>query len=284
MKKVLLPTDFSANAWNAISYALNLFKNEECIFYFLHTYVPPFYRMDYLIGGPAFSGLPDTMLEITLTGLDKTMKDVETHFPNEKHMFKKIASFNMLTDEINEVAEREDIDLVVMGTQGATGAKQIFLGSNTVFVMRKAKIPVLAIPENYHFKEIKNILFPSDYITLYKRRELKPLIDLAKKHKASVTSLHVTEEGELTEAQKKHREFLKECMEEIEYHCKELYKQVMPTAVYDYLSVNKFELLAMMNRKHSFLERMLLKQNVEDIGFHVDIPFLVLPDTSKITD
>ena len=266
------------------SYALNLFKNEECIFYFLHTYVPPFYRMDYMIGGPAMSGLPDTMLEITLTGLDKTLEDVEKHFPNEKHTYKKIASFNMLTDEINDITDREDIDIIIMGTQGATGAKQIFLGTNTVFVIRKAKIPVLAIPENYNFEGIENILFPSDYLTLYKRRELKPLLYFAKQHNASITSLHVTEEGELTEAQEKHRDFLQECLEEVPCQCKELYQEKMPGAVYDYLSVNNYQLLAMMNKKHSFLERMLLKQNVEDIGFHVDVPFLVLPDTSTITD
>ncbi|XLS30710.1 universal stress protein [Flavobacteriaceae bacterium M23B6Z8] len=284
MKKILLPTDFSANAWNAITYALNMFKNEECTFYFLHTYVPPFYRMDYMIGGPAFSGLPDTMLDITLSGLDKTLNDVNKHFPNRKHTFKKIASFNMLTDEINEVSEREGIDLIVMGTQGATGAKQIFLGTNTVFVMRKAKVPVLAIPEAYHYQEINHILFPSDYITLYKRRELKPLLSIAKKHNASITSLHLSAEEALTDAQERHKEFLMECFEEVECKCKELYKQKMPEAIYDYLSVNNYQMLAMMNRKHSFLERMLLKQNVEDLGFHVDIPFLVLPDTSIITD
>ncbi|WP_340202304.1 universal stress protein [Ascidiimonas sp. W6] len=284
MKKVLLPTDFSANAWNAISYALQLLKDEECTFYFLHTYVPPFYRMDYMVGGPAFSGLPDAMLDISLTGLDKTLKDVQEEFPNEKHTFKKIASFNMLSDEVNEVTERENIDFIVMGTQGATGAKQIFLGTNTVFVLRKAKVPVLVIPENYHYKGIKQILFPSDYRTLYKRRELKVLVNLAKSHHASITSLHVTSEGELTEAQKRHREALKDFLEGVECKCKELYKQLMPQAVYDYLSVNDYQMLAMMNRKHSFLERVLLKQNVDDIGFHIDIPFLVLPDTSRITD
>lgn len=284
MKKVLLPTDFSANAWNAIGYALNLFKDEECTFYFLHTYVPPFYRMDYLIGGPAYSGLPDTMLEITLSGLEKTLKDVNQHFPNEKHTFKKIATFNMLTDEINEVTEREGIEIVVMGTQGATGAKQIFLGSNTVFVMRKAKIPVLAVPENYHYQELKSILFPSDYVTLYKRRELKPLVQLASTHKASITSLYVTDKGSLTEAQENHREFLKECLKKVKCDFKELIKQQMPQAIYDYLSINNYQMLVMMKRKHSFLERLLLKQNIEDLGFHVDIPFLVLPDTSKITN
>ncbi|MGB5319420.1 universal stress protein, partial [Eudoraea sp.] len=45
---ILLPIDFSKNSRNAIAYAMELFKNEKCKFFFLHTYTPSFYRMDYM--------------------------------------------------------------------------------------------------------------------------------------------------------------------------------------------------------------------------------------------
>ena len=281
MKRILLPTDFSPNAWNAISYALRLFKDERCKFYFLHTYIPAFYRVDYMFGGPAYSGLPDKMINISLSGLEKAVKRAREQYPNPKHSYETISSFNILSDEINEVVKRERIHMIIMGTQGATGAKEVFLGTNTVFVMRKAKVPVLAIPEDCKYQGIDNILFPSDYWSFYKRRELKPMLDMLKKDKGNVTILHVTEEYGLTKEQEKNKEFLAECFEGIPYEFDEVKSELMPDAIHNYIDKNHFDMAVMMNRKHSFLERLLFKQNVDAIGFHIKIPFLVLRDTSK---
>ena len=107
MKKILIPTDFSRNAWNAICYALDFFKNEACTFYFLHTYTPAFYRMDYMLGGPAYSAIPDVGIDISIAGLEKTLKDVQEQFPNPNHTYETISAFNTLTDEINELSEKE---------------------------------------------------------------------------------------------------------------------------------------------------------------------------------
>ncbi|NER13452.1 universal stress protein [Leptobacterium flavescens] len=283
MKKILVPTDFSSNAWNAVCYALDFFKDEECTFYFLHTYIPHFYRTDYTMGGVAMYSTPDALRQISLAGLEKTLTNVKERYSNSKHSYECLSAFNLLTDEINEVVAREKIDLVVMGTQGATGSKEIFLGTNAVFTIRKAKVPVLVIPEKSMFHELEKILFPTDYMTFYKRRELKPMIRMAKARNAKITVLHVVGERELTEKQKSNREFLDECLEETDHHFKEIHKQLMPDAIHNYIRDNDFNMLAMMKRKHSFLERLLLKQNVDSIGFHVKIPFLVMPDTAKIS-
>ena len=170
---ILLPTDFSKNSGNAISYAMELFKNEKCNFFFLHTYTPSFYRMDYMLGGPLFSAIPDSGVDISLAGLEKTLEDVKKSYENPNHSYNVISAFNTLTDEINEVTIEKEIDMVVMGTQGATGAKEIFLGTNTVYALRKAIAPVLVIPENYTFQKIQKILLPSDYLSNYKENEIE---------------------------------------------------------------------------------------------------------------
>ena len=120
MKKIILPTDFSVNAWNAISYAMKFFQEETVKFYLLHTYTPVFYRMDYLIGGPAYSAIPDIKVDVSLAGLEKTLKDIHQKHPNTNHTVETVSAFNTLTDEINNLVEDKEIDLVVMGTKGAT--------------------------------------------------------------------------------------------------------------------------------------------------------------------
>ena len=80
MKKILLPTDFSSNAWNAITYALEFYKDEWCMFYLLNTYTPVIYRVDYLIGGPAYSAIPDVGIDISLAGLERTLEHIKKEY------------------------------------------------------------------------------------------------------------------------------------------------------------------------------------------------------------
>ncbi len=279
---ILLPTDFSKNSGNAISYAMELFKNEKCNFFFLHTYTPSFYRMDYMLGGPLFSAIPDSDVDISLAGLEKTLEDVKKNYKNPKHTYSIISAFNTLTDEINEVTVEKEIDMVVMGTQGATGAKEIFLGTNTVYVLRKAIAPILVIPENYTFQKIQKILFPSDYLTNYKDNELITAIKMVKMNKAKLIVLHVKEEYDLTASQEENKMALYRRLDGLSTTLTELKGSLMPNAILNYVQKNEIDLLMMMNRKHSFFERIFEKQNVDQIGFHIKIPFLVIRDTAKV--
>ncbi len=283
MKTILIPTDFSANAWNTITFAMQFLKAERCTFYFLHTYTPAFYRMDYVLGGPEFSAIPDKGVEASISGLEKTLEAVKEQFDNPKHIYETVSAFNVLTDEINELIVKKSIDLIIMGTQGASGTKEIFLGTNTVHVIRKATVPIMAIPSGYKYKRIEHILFTADYWSKYHRNELYTAIEIAKMNNAEITVLHIKEEYDLTNAQKENKAFLRLCLAQVQHEFKEKRGTFMPDAIIDYLEEHPYDLLVMMNRKHSFFERMLIRQNVDQIGFHVQVPFLVIPDTSKIT-
>lgn len=280
MNTILIPTDFSRNAWHAISYALMFFKNETSTFYLLHTYSPAFYRMDYMMGGPAVSAIPDVGVDISLAGLETTLAEVKKEFPNPRHRFETLSAFNTLTDEVREVIRKKGIDLVVMGTKGASGAKQLFMGSNTVFVIRKAQVPVLVVPEDVAYHPVRNILFPSDYLSRYRPEELEPVLHIARMHQSRILLLHVRENSGLSDAQKDNKAHLERCLEELDYETVEETGELMPDAVLKYTEEHPIDLLVMMNRRHSFLERLLVRQNVDQIGFHVKVPFLVVPDST----
>ncbi len=280
MKNILIPTDFSKNAWRAIEYALLFFKDETCTLYLLHVYSPAFYRIDYMTGGPEISGIPDVGVDISIRGLERTLKDIKKEYQNPRYRFELVSSFNTLTDEVRELVQRKQIDLIVMGTQGATGAKQVFLGSNTVHVIRKTRTPVLAIPSQTTYRPPRMALLPSDYLSYYKRDDLKPALDVIRAHDSRVLILHILDKGGLTDAQKDNKRHLERCMEEIEYEIVEEPAGKLPEAILQFIEEHPIDLLVMMNRGHSFLERLLVRQNIDQIGFHVKIPFLVVPDTS----
>jgi nucleotide-binding universal stress UspA family protein len=283
MQKILLPTDFSDNAWNAIAYALDLFKNGKSLFYILHTYTPTFYRVDYMLGGPTYSALPDVGVDLALTGLDKTLVDIKKKYKNAKHQFKTLSAFNTLTDEIRELVEDKAIDMIVMGTQGATGAKEIFLGTRTVHVIRKSRIPVLVVPNGYAFREIKSILFPSDYGMSIKKDEVQLLIDMAKMHSAELTVLNLRDDHDLTDGQKKNKQSLEAHFHALHPKFEQVEGKLMPNVIHEYMDQHNTGLLAMMNRKHSYLDRLLVQSKIDSIGYHTKIPFLVMPYTAQET-
>ena len=283
MKRILLPTDFSKDAWNAIEYALHFFKEEKCMFYILNTYTPAFYRIDYLMGGPAMSAIPDVGVDISLEGLENTLKRIEEQYNNPNHTFEILSSFNTLPDEVHDISERKKLDMVVMGTQGASGAKEFFMGSNTVHVIRKAIVPVLAVPQAYEYKEIKNMLMPTGYETKYKPNELKPLVDTVKRFKANLHVVHALEDYKLTDLQKDNKEHLKDIFRTLpDVVFTDSTGEYMPNIVHSYIDKNNIGLVAMMNRKHTFLGQLLLKHHVDVVGYHCQVPFLVLPDTSEL--
>lgn len=279
MKKILLPTDFSNNAWNAIVYALEFFKNEKCEFHILHTYTPTFYRLDYMMGGPIYSAVPDPEVHLAQEGLEKTLEDIKKKFDNKKHTFKTLSAFNTLVNEIVELSEKYHYDIIVMGTKGATGAKEIFMGTNTVHVLRKSNVPVLAIPFGFSFRPITSILFPSDYANPFKKEDLAPLLFVAQIQKSTVKVLFINSGYELTDAQKTNKESLAVKLKGLDFTFDQVTGKLLPNTIQAYVQQNNIGLLAMMNRKHSFLNRLMVRSNVDDISYHVQVPFLVMRDS-----
>lgn len=279
MKSILIPTDFSRNAWNAISFALKFLQDQRCTFYFLHTYTPAFYRMDYALGGPEFTAIPDKNVEASLKGMEMTIAKVKKKYDNPKHVYRTRSAFNVLTDEVNALCEKKDVDMVIMGTQGASGAKELFLGSNAVHVIRKSKVPVLAIPSTCKFIQAKKMLFAVDYISKYNREDLYMVIEMAKMFDSEITVFHVNDINDLNAQEKANKDFLSLCLEQIEFKVKEVNGYHVAISIFEYLQEHAYDILILMNRKHTFLERLTRPQVVEKMAFHAEIPMLILPNT-----
>ncbi len=277
MMRIVLPTDFSKNAFNAIEYAAILFKDTTCVFYLLHAYTPPIYRVDYTLGSPGLLGLPDGHKYRAEAALDKTRKQIKSKHDNPRHEYVTHAAFNTLEDEIKTVVNKENIDLVIMGTQGATGAKEILFGSNTVHVLNKAIVPVLAIPSDFEFNLPKRILFPTDYEVDYTKTDFDLLLELSKSWGSKFHVMHVSPPDGLTALQKKNKTGLEKLMRESNHQIHDLPDQGLIEAINMFQEELPVDMLVMVKNKHSFLERLFVEPVIKNIGLHSKIPFLVLP-------
>lgn len=277
MKRILLPTDFSDNALNAIRYTLQLFKAERCTFYLLNTYTPAVYQAEYILHSPGQIGLGDVYQANTMEDLAGLENRLITEFDNSGHSFVKLSAFNVLIEEIVETVEKENIDLIAMGTQGATGAKEIVLGTNTVHVIRRAPCPVLAIPAHFEYRAPTSILFPTDYEVHFQALHVKELIGIAKAHHAKTHVLHVVAPDGLTPLQQKNKMRLQQLVDVVESESHEVPDQEIIPAINTFMVATKSDLLVMIQNEHHFLERLFIEPIIKKIAFHVEIPFMIIP-------
>lgn len=284
MKNILLPTDFSENSWNAIKYAIQLYKNETCTFHLFNAYTPIIYHVEYVLVNPAQFGLGDAVRDASKESLKKLAKRIDKEFSNNpNHKFETIARFDALISGIKELIQERHIDVIVMGTQGATGAKEVLFGSNTVQVFKNVKCPILAIPSDFDYESPLEILFPTDLEVDYNMTQIAMLKDLAESHHSRINVMHVSTGYELTDLQEKNKLELESMFKSAAYLFHDVEVMDIDEAITKFQNKAKINLLVMINNKHSFFENLFFKDTISQIGFHLNIPFLVIPSKTKIT-
>ena len=281
MKKILIPTDFSANAMHAIDYAVDLYKRERTKFYFLHAYADEVYGLSKKNNGASFEERKEAVKKTVVKTLHEQVEDLKVHKANPQHSFEALSAFDSLVDAINDVVNRINVDLVCMGTQGQTANKKITFGSHTVQVLKYVQCPVLAIPENFEYRQPKKILFPTDYMLPYQRRELKLLNTLAAEFKSEVHCLYISDFEDLSLRQLDNKRFLGESLPDALQYFERAPVKNKAESIVEYISKNKMDLLVMVNSRHSFLEDLLYRSTVDKIGLHPKIPFLVMQNRPR---
>ena len=282
MKRIILPTDFSENAFNAIRYALRLFEKESCTFYLLNTFTPAAYYVG-INNVNTYSALQ--LEEIASTnskrGLDEVEKKIKETFNNPNHVFVKLAALNLLASEIRSLVDTHNIDLVVMGTKGATGAKEVFIGTQSMYAIKKVKCPVIAVPSDFQYAVPKEILFATDFKFNPKNRCLKLVKELSQNHAARVNILNAYYGQPLSEAQNKIKDFLDSYFESTAhiFHTAEGVDVV--EAVDEFQVKHKINFLVMIHNKHSFFENLLFRPVINQLAFHTHVPFLVIPSEKR---
>ncbi|WP_431136872.1 universal stress protein [Psychroserpens mesophilus] len=277
---ILLPTDFSANSIKAIHYARELYKNNRCNFYILNVFSATSNILDSLLNIEPGSKLYETAKSDSENGLAKVYDYINmSDQDNPKHHFEVISIFNNVIDAITQVVEQKDIEMIVMGTKGETQSKIKAFGSTARYVMEKVRnCPVIVVPKNAKTELPKEIVFPTSYKTHYKRRELNNLTSIAKKCDATVIVLHVCEEKALDDAQKENKHLLESILEGINYKFHELSHHSVITAVNLFVESRSSDMVAFINKKHTFLESMFTNTMVKDISFHSKVPILTMHD------
>lgn len=273
MKTIIVPTDFSVNASNALTYACEVNKKLKAEIRLLHCYHIPVPVSDGYI-------LPVTDLEIRKIaedGIRRVKTNYEASYPGMQ--FTQETTMGMATDEIVAGAEKTNCDLIVMGTHGATGWEEFLIGTNTATVMEDATCPVLAVPENATFNGLKKIVFAADYGN-HNFSHMTALIDIARMFNSEIILLHIASgEAEDGVADWEIAQFKERIVSESNY-ANITYRLLEDEDVYHGLHryVEEFtpDMIAVSMRNRSLVQKIFSRSLTKRMAYHSHVPVLAL--------
>lgn len=280
-KRILLPTDYSKNALNAIRYAQRLYKDVNCDFYLLNTYQVSGYALDSMMVPEPGEQLYETFKRKSEEGMDRLLGMLHLEPDNPKHHFETRCEFNSLIEAVRHMVAKKDIDTIIMGTKGLTGSKARIFGTHTVKVMESIKAcPVIAIPESPVFQPPREILFPTDYRTNFKKKEMQYLIEIAKLHDSRINVLHIDQDkdGKLNKEEQTNRLLLQDILDGTDYEMHFLPAIKLVKGINAFMESRNCDMLSFLNRKHLFFGSILSNPLVKEIGYEPKVPILELND------
>jgi nucleotide-binding universal stress UspA family protein len=278
--RILVPTDFSSTAERAFRLAAEVASKSKGSIIFLHINEKE--EIPYFDSAEKKREYNEQLESKQLKRLQRLKRKVVKPFMNV--FVSTIVTNPPVVNKILQVAKENHIDLIVMGTQGASGLKRTIVGSHASRVIEKSPIPVLVVPEKYDFKDPKEIVFATNY-----HKKDKPAlaftISLSKLFNAHVTVLHI-QHVDLAERENAHHfsnyaYFLQRTFNDA--HLK--FNQVNSSNIeqtLEQLDENlPVDILVMVRRDKKFVEKIFLKSFTRNMSCTSTLPLLVIPEIEK---
>lgn len=278
-KNILIPTDFSENAWNAIAYAADLYKNASCNFYILNAFTGSGYNLSDMAVAEPGSRTYENSKSHSERGMNNLKDLIQLRPPNTNHSYTYISEYNDPLNAMSAEIEKRDIALVIMGTKGATNVSGRLFGSHTINVMENLRnCPVLGVPADSNFVHLKEIVFPTSFKTHYKRNELIHLVEIAQLHLANICVLHVGDADKLGQDQIDGKKLLASSLEGASFTFHHISGSDVTDGVQRFTESRDSDMVAFINKKHAFFGSIFTNPIVKELGMFSKVPLLVMHD------
>ena len=279
MKTIIIPTDFSRNAYSAFYFATQIFAAEKCNFIIIHSFESQVTSLTSRIDIEKTEAVVTELYNTTETKCEEIIHEIRLDTANDNHTYQAIATSLTLSRAINKLIEKEKAHYVVMGSKGSTGASDILMGSNTLSMIQKIKkSPLLIIPEDLDFTPINKIAFATGYKRPYNKEELAPLIAISSLNNSTIKVVHVNENVDMSEEQLINFNQLFDLLKsEKPENTFLLDERENFDAISNYLGNEDIDMVSMIYYKHNAIVRLFREATVKNIARYVNLPFLILP-------
>lgn len=261
--KILIPTDFSASAQLAIDFAILTFGKTEAEYLLLNLYHEPHAAATSMI----------SLVDIAMQDSKQSLAEEESRIRNTHGQDLKLDILSEYGEGGKKIASVGTIfkcDLIVMSTKGASGLKEMLIGSVAADTIHASKIPVLMIPEDSKPSEFKSWIVAIDEI---KNTEiLIPVRSIANHFKAGLSFLKIVKGIPGSSNGHEHRpSFLHQADGYDEYSAEDPIK-----GINEYITKNNADLLVMFPDNHGFIDRLFKRSNTGKMAMHTNVPMLTV--------
>ena len=275
MKTIIVPTDFSATAYNAARYALELagqIGTTRILLYHAYELIVPVPDLPTSI--PMVD--PKELKTASVEGLETMKQDLEAYVPAGAILDIR-AENNLLAANIDDIAMEEMADLIIMGITGGGKIEEILMGSNTIDVVKHTSFPVMIVPGEVTFKPVKKILFACDFKKVGTSTPIAPLKKLLDIFHAELHVLNIDRDGKGLGADIPLESLLLDTLLE-GYH--PIYHFIdhdsIVEGIMDFADKIEADLILTIPRKHGLFEGLFRRSRTAKLAFHTHIPMLAI--------
>ena len=276
IKKILVPTDYSETAGNALSQAIYMAKLNKAVIKLVHVVAPL-----YVATPNSLVSMQDNLYVTIVNEASAELKKIaakieETNAIGVEYEVK----VGNVSDEICAMAEKEKFDIIIMGTHGTSGVKEFFAGSNAYKVVNHSECPVLTIQKKLGKQNIKNIILPIR-LEISSRQKVDYAVEIARLFDAIIFIIGFTDDTHKSKQFK-----VKQYVAQVENYLTKLNVKHKSTSIFTdnftkeilaYAKKNKADLIVVM-KKHDFsLDQVVKGVYSEQFVNHSAIPILSIP-------
>jgi nucleotide-binding universal stress UspA family protein len=282
IKHILVPTDFSDCSLNALEYATKFAKqiNPQAEITILNAYTVPLAYADFNIAYDVGES-EDEIKKYINSEFDR----IEEKVPYLKEFeYETVKTENYVKDAIEEYCLENDVDLIIMGTKGASGVDEVILGTNAHRVIKAELAPTLVIPEDAKYVDIKNIALSSDYKGVMAEL-LAPVKAIRQAYASDIHLIHVSTEPMLDKEKSSEAKNLELHLKGLPHQYHFMVNKNVESGIDAFAEKNKIDLLVVLPRKKGLFESLFGKSESKSLIFHTKVPLLALAASiRKITE
>lgn len=266
INKILFPTDFSDVSENAFRYALKMAEDIDAKLEVINVYRVPTSSSEYVA-----AGMYQEMLEVSKQTSEKKLMYLTQEYAKGKDI-KSTSIYGLFNvEEVVEYADEHDFDLIILGTKGERNSVEKFIGSVTTGIMMNADCPVLAIPANAEYRDIRSVAFATEMIndseTVMKANEFAQILG------AEFHIVHAERKAMTTELAGGEAEFTEYPFGFTDFTMVE--GRTIESALDAYIDEKEVDILVMYIPKRKLWERIFHTSFTKKMTFHTKTPLLV---------
>ncbi len=277
MKTIIVATDYSTCAMNAVRYAASLAARTNAKFILLHAFELSTHAANGLISA---KGLQD-LIEENQSRLDTLAIKLQLEYGIRSEAY---CINNFLEDALDKLVKEKKADLVVLGMHSSDWNDRFF-GNTTLSIIKNAQYPLLIVPEQSLYNGINKILYAFDSKCLSSRNKLAMLRDIAFTYHAEVRVFHVQTSPEYVPAIEKDPIInlkVEAALSQIHHTYKDVFSTTIAKSIENELAIYKADLLAVVPHKAGLWYRLANKSTTRKLVLEILIPILVLPNKSIV--